>query len=103
MRYRVLPQVRQVKTSWHCRCSRPGARSSDAEIRRRAACTLDFSIGFEVLPDPQDRLTLSSEKKDPLGIPHPVVTYNIGDYVRTGGDKVRPTLQHIASLLEATR
>jgi len=30
------------------------------------------------------------------------VTYDVGDYVRKGGDKVRPTLQHIASLLEAT-
>ena len=74
----------------------------DAEIRRRAACTLDFSIGFEVLPEPGNRLTLSSEHKDALGIPHPEVTYDVGDYVRKGGDKVRPTLQHIASLLEAT-
>jgi choline dehydrogenase-like flavoprotein len=74
----------------------------DAEIRRRAACTLDFSIGFEVLPDPQNRLVLSGTHKDALGIPHPEVTYDVGDYVRRGGDKVRPTLQHIASLLEAT-
>jgi len=74
----------------------------DAEIRRRAACTLDFSIGFEVLPDPQNRLRLSAEHKDALGIPHPEVTYDVGDYVRKGGDKVRPTLMHIASLLEAT-
>jgi len=74
----------------------------DAEIRRRAACNLDFSIGFEVLPDPQNRLTLSSERKDALGIPHPEVTYDVGDYVRKGGDKVRPTLEHIARLLEAT-
>ena len=74
----------------------------DAEIRRRAACTLDFSIGFEVLPDPRNRLTLSSERKDALGIPHPEVTYDVGDYVRKGGDNLRQTLQHIASLLEAT-
>jgi len=74
----------------------------DAEIRRRAACTLDFSIGFEVLPDPQNRLRLSAEHKDALGIPHPEVTYDVGDYVRKGGDKVRPTLMRIASLLEAT-
>ena len=74
----------------------------DAEIRRRAACTLDFSIGFEVLPDPRNRLTLSSEHKDALGIPHPEVTYDVGDYVRKGGGKVRPTLLRIASLLEAT-
>jgi fructose 5-dehydrogenase large subunit len=74
----------------------------DAEIRRRAACTLDFSIGFEVLPEPQNRLTLSSERKDALGIPHPEVIYDVGDYVRKGGERVRPTLLRIASLLEAT-
>jgi choline dehydrogenase-like flavoprotein len=74
----------------------------DAEIRRRAACTLDFSIGFEILPEPENRLRLSAERKDALGIPHPEVTYDVGDYVRKGGDKVRPTLLHIASLLEAT-
>src|SRR4030095_16471050 len=74
----------------------------DEEIRRRAACTLDFSIGFEVLPEPENRLRLSAERKDALGIPHPEVTYDVGDYVRKGGDKVRPTLLHIAGLLEAT-
>jgi choline dehydrogenase-like flavoprotein len=74
----------------------------DAEIRRRAACTLDFSIGFEVLPDPENRLRLSSEHKDALGIPHPEVTYDVGDYVRGGADAVRPTLLHLAQLLDAT-
>ena len=74
----------------------------DQEIRRRAACTLDFSIGFEVLPEPENRLRLSAERKDALGIPHPEVTYDVGDYVRKGGEAVKPTLLKIASLLEAT-
>ena len=74
----------------------------DQEIRRRAACTLDFSIGFEVLPDPDNRLTLSADRKDALGIPHPEVTYDVGDYVRKGGEAVKPTLRKIAGLLEAT-
>jgi choline dehydrogenase-like flavoprotein len=77
-------------------------RKLDAEIRRRAACTLDFSIGFEVLPDPNNRLTLSAERKDALGIPHPEVTYDVGDYVRKGGEAVKPTLLKIAGLLEAS-
>src|SRR4030095_14685437 len=74
----------------------------DQEIRRRAACTLDFSIGFEVLPEPENRLRLSTERKDALGIPHPEVTYDVGDYVRKGGEAVKPTLRKIAGLLEAT-
>jgi len=74
----------------------------DAEIRRRAACTLDFSIGLEVLPDPNNRLTLSAEHKDALGIPHPEVTYDVGDYVRKGAEAVKPTLKKIAALLDAS-
>jgi choline dehydrogenase-like flavoprotein len=45
---------------------------------------------------------LSSERRDALGIPHPEVTYDVGDYVRRGAEAVRPTLQHLAKLLEAT-
>ena len=61
-----------------------------------------FRSASRCCPSPQNRLTLSPERKDALGIPHPEVTYDVGDYVRKGGDEVRPTLQHIASLLEAT-
>jgi choline dehydrogenase-like flavoprotein len=45
-----------------------------------------FRIGFlvEQDPDPKNRVTLSSELKDALGLPRPEVAYNISDYTRQG-------------------
>jgi choline dehydrogenase-like flavoprotein len=43
-----------------------------------------FRIGFlvEQDPDPKNRVTLSSEFKDALGLPRPEISYNISDYTR---------------------
>jgi glucose dehydrogenase len=48
--------------------------------------TRQFRIGFlvEQDPDPNNRVTLSSEFKDALGLPRPEITYNISDYTRQG-------------------
>jgi len=45
-----------------------------------------FRIGFlvEQDPDPNNRVTLSSEFKDALGLPRPQIYYNISDYTRQG-------------------
>jgi glucose dehydrogenase len=45
-----------------------------------------FRIGFliEQDPDPNNRVTLSSEFKDALGLPRPEIAYNISDYTRRG-------------------
>lgn len=45
-----------------------------------------FRIGFlvEQDPDPKNRVTLSSEFKDALGLPRPEIAYNISDYTRQG-------------------
>ncbi len=45
-----------------------------------------FRIGFlvEQDPDPKNRVTLSSEFKDALGLPRPEISYNISDYTRQG-------------------
>ena len=48
--------------------------------------TRQFRIGFlvEQDPDPDNRVTLSSEFKDGLGLPRPQISYNISDYTRQG-------------------
>jgi glucose dehydrogenase len=48
--------------------------------------TRQFRIGFlvEQDPDPNNRVTLSSEFKDGLGLPRPEISYNISDYTRQG-------------------
>jgi choline dehydrogenase-like flavoprotein len=48
--------------------------------------TRQFRIGFlvEQDPDPNNRVTLSSNFKDGLGLPRPEISYNISDYTRQG-------------------
>jgi glucose dehydrogenase len=48
--------------------------------------TRQFRIGFlvEQTPDPENRVTLSSEYNDALGLPRPEIAYNISDYTRAG-------------------
>jgi choline dehydrogenase-like flavoprotein len=45
-----------------------------------------FRIGFlvEQTPDPNNRVTLSSEFKDALGLPRPEISYDLSEYTRQG-------------------
>jgi choline dehydrogenase-like flavoprotein len=56
-------------------------KALDQEIRRLSACTAEIAIEHELLPDPNNRLTLS-DKRDWLGLPKPNIYYDVGDYVR---------------------
>jgi choline dehydrogenase-like flavoprotein len=56
-------------------------KALDAEIRKLSACTAELTVEHELLPDPNNRLTLS-DKKDALGIPKPNIYYDVGEYVR---------------------
>jgi choline dehydrogenase-like flavoprotein len=60
-------------------------RALDEEIRRMSGCTADIVLAHEVLPDPENRLTLSS-KKDWLGLPRPAIHYDVGDYTRKSAE-----------------
>jgi len=73
----------------------------DDEIRRRSACGVDLSISLEPLPDPNNRLTLSKTRADPLGLACPDIHYDVGDYVRDGVKAAHEQLEHIASLFGA--
>ena len=74
----------------------------DEEIRRRAAFGVDLSISLEPLPDPNNRLTLSSTRRDPLGLACPEIHYDVGDYVRKGAAAAHKQLEHIGQLFGAT-
>jgi choline dehydrogenase-like flavoprotein len=73
----------------------------DEEIRRRAAFGVDLSISLEPLPDPNNRLTLSPNRRDPLGLACPDIHYEVGAYVRKGYDAAVKQLEHIGKLFEA--
>ncbi len=48
--------------------------------------TRQFRCGFliEQTPDRENRVTLSSDFKDGLGLPRPQISYNLSDYTRRG-------------------
>ncbi|MFW7347976.1 MAG: GMC family oxidoreductase [Pigmentiphaga sp.] len=76
-------------------------KALDDEIRRRTAYGVDLSISLEPLPDPSNRLTLSTTRRDPLGLACPDIHYDVGDYVRKGAEASRRQLEHIGSLFDA--
>lgn len=74
----------------------------DEEIRRMTACTADIVMAHEILPDPNNRLTLSDEK-DWLGLPKPAIHYDVGDYVRRSAEQYSlPIARKIAEAMGAT-
>ena len=77
-------------------------KALDMEIRRRAACGMDIYVNHDVLPNPDNRLRLSTDHKDGLGIPYPHITYDVGEYVRKAAVTSRQHLHKIASLFGAT-
>jgi choline dehydrogenase-like flavoprotein len=74
----------------------------DAEIRKRTIHGVDLSISLEPLPDPKNRVTLSTTRRDPHGIACPDVYYDVGDYVRNGYEASVSQLKQIAGLFNAT-
>jgi len=74
-------------------------RSLEKEIRRRSAHTVNVNAFHEILPDPANRLVLSPDHKDALGIPRPQITYDVGDYVRRSAAHTKEVYGRIAELL----
>ncbi|MBB2168811.1 GMC family oxidoreductase [Gluconacetobacter aggeris] len=77
-------------------------RKLDEEIRRRTAHGVDIYANHEVLPNPDNRLVLSKDRRDALGIPHPEVTYDVGEYVRKSAVLSRQHLTRIAQAMGGT-
>src|SRR5262249_39135234 len=58
----------------------------DLVTRLNEKFTRQFRCGFliEQTPDLDNRVTLSPEYKDGLGLPRPQISYNLSDYTRRG-------------------
>ena len=76
-------------------------KALDEEIRYRSTHGVDLSISLEPLPDPDNRLTLSADRKDAHGLACPDIHYDVGDYVRKGAEAAHDQLRHIGSLFNA--
>jgi choline dehydrogenase-like flavoprotein len=73
----------------------------EKRLRHSAAFELNVKDVLEVLPNPDNRITLSS-KKDKLGIPTPQASYSIDDYTRRGAQASHKDFARIAQLLGGT-
>ena len=73
----------------------------EKQLRWRAARQVSMKNVLEVLPNPDNRITLS-DQKDPLGIPKPVAHYSIDDYTRRGADRCKEDFTKIAVAMGGT-
>lgn len=73
----------------------------EKQLRYRAAHQVSVKNVLEVLPHPENRVVLSSQK-DALGIPKPEVHYSMDDYVHRGMAVAKTHYARIAELMGGT-
>jgi choline dehydrogenase-like flavoprotein len=73
----------------------------EKQLRYRAAHQCSVKNVLEVLPDPGNRVVLST-KTDALGLPRPEIHYALNEYVHKGMAAARHEYAHIAELLGGT-
>jgi choline dehydrogenase-like flavoprotein len=72
-----------------------------AAIRHDVCRQLIIGASSEMLPDPNNRVTLADER-DGLGIPRPKIAFKYDDYTRRGFEAARPIQDKIMAGLGAT-
>ena len=62
-----------------------------------AVLTRQFRIGFlvEQLPNPENRVLVSSQYRDNLGIPRPKISYSMDDYLGKGFERAREAAERL--------
>lgn len=73
----------------------------EKQLRYRAAHQMNVKTVLEVLPNPDNRVTLSSQK-DALGLPKPEVHYALDDYLHRGAAMGKAHFAKIATLMGGT-
>jgi glucose dehydrogenase len=73
----------------------------EKQLRYRAAHQVSVKNVLEVLPNPDNRVVLSSQK-DALGIPKPEIHYSLDDYVHKGMAAAKLHYARIAELMGGT-
>ena len=71
------------------------------QLRFRSAREMSLKNVLEVLPNPENRIALSSEK-DAMGIPKPQAHYSIDEYTRRGHERSKQDFEQIAKLMGGT-
>lgn len=73
----------------------------EKQLRHRAAFEMSLKDVLEVLPNPENRISLS-DQKDKLGLPKPKVNYAIDEYTRKGAVQSHKDFARIAELMGGT-
>ena len=73
----------------------------EKQLRHRAAFEMSLKDVLEVLPNPENRISLS-DQKDKLGLPKPKVNYAIDEYTRKGAARSHQDFARIAEMMGAT-
>jgi choline dehydrogenase-like flavoprotein len=73
----------------------------EKQLRYHAAHQMSIKNVLEVLPDPANRITLSSQK-DAMGIYRPQTHYAIDDYTRRGAEASKRDFTRMAELMGGT-
>ena len=65
--------------------------------------TKQFRVAFliEQTPDPDNRVTLSAQYKDNLGLPRPEITYSLSEYTMKGFEAARETADQLFAWMKA--
>ncbi len=74
----------------------------DAEIRARVVRKVSINCFFEQLPEPHNRVRPHPDQVDAVGLPKPVLTYQIEPYVTRARDATQENYARIAELLGGT-
>jgi choline dehydrogenase-like flavoprotein len=69
------------------------------EIRCRSAHTVNINSFHDILPNPENRLVLSGEHRDAIGLKLAEITYDVGDYVGRSARHTRDAYARIAQLM----
>ncbi len=73
----------------------------EKRLRHSAAFEMSLKNVLEVLPNPENRITISAQK-DAMGIPKPEAHYAIDDYTRRGAEVSSKDFARIAELMGGT-
>lgn len=74
----------------------------DEKIRDWSSRWVSIRSFFEMLPDPQNRIALSPDHKDKLGLPRPEVYYKVSSYVDKATPIAREHYTNIAKLFNGS-
>jgi choline dehydrogenase-like flavoprotein len=71
-------------------------------VSEHAAREVAFGPSVEVLPDPDNRVTLALDQRDALGLPRPRIAFRFADYEKKGMDVAMGYMLGIMNALGAT-